>query len=220
MLPLIVARHRNPRFLESFLSGHPLTLVEGFPFPHHQKGDLAHRREVPAGSHASVGADDGGHPLVEHRHERLRDLRAAAGEADGVNVGAGQHRGPDHFDGKRLSDPRCVVVNQILLELVLLLRREDDVDQVSDPGVDAVHRDFLFDPPLHHLPAGLDPLQRVVRKLHFLPESRHLDDIIRFEPLALDLNGHRRRTIPKVSEMCDIFGSAVKVSLAAFRRVR
>ena len=70
--------------------------------------------------------------------------------------------------GRGLADPGRVVVDEVALELLDLLVGQDDLGELADPGVDAVHDLVGGDLLLEHRAAGADPLERLRGELHRL----------------------------------------------------
>ncbi len=102
-----------------------LALEEGLALSHQQQRHLGHGGQVSARAHRSLLADDGCQPPVQHLDQRQRDLGPAARVPVGMDVDAPGHGRAHVFDGRRVADPRGVVVDQILLEFLHLVVGED-----------------------------------------------------------------------------------------------
>ncbi len=140
------------------LPGIPLALVEGLAFTHQQQGNLRHRRQVAAGAYRAFLANHRGDAFVEHLHQGLGDLRAAAGIAVSVHIDASGHGGAHVFDGRRIANSGGVVVDQVALELFYLLVIQHDFGKFTDPGIGAIHDFTGFYFFFQHSPAGVDAI--------------------------------------------------------------
>jgi hypothetical protein len=172
---------------------HPLALVEALAFAHERERELAHRGQVAARADAALLAHDGCHALVEHVHVRQGDFGAAAGVPATVHVDARDHRRAHVLDRGRPPDPRGVVVDQVLLELLDLLVGEHHLGELADPGVDAVHDLVGGDLLLEHPAALGDALDGVGRELHLLAVPRNVHHV--FDGEILSLQGHRHGVV-------------------------
>jgi hypothetical protein len=97
------------------------------------------------------------------------------------------------FDGGRVADAGGMVVDEVALELLDLLVVEDDLRELADPGVDAVHDLVGGDLLLEHPAALGDALDGVGRELHLLAVPRNVHHV--FDGEILSLQGHRHGVV-------------------------
>ena len=165
-------------------------LIKGFAFAHEEQGDLGHGGEVAARADRAFLADDGRHALVEHLDKGQRDFGPAAGASFGVDVDPAGHGPADVLDGSGVADAGGVVVDEIALEILDLLVRQDDFGEFADAGVDAVHDlaglDLVFD----HRPALLDLIQGFGRDFDAVSAAGDADERIGRQRFSVKNDGH------------------------------
>ncbi len=198
--PLMVARPSRawrpgtgmPAASRACGAGHAFALEEGLAFAHHQEGDLAHGREIAAGADRALFADHRGDPGIEHGDQGLGDLGSAARVAVGVDVGSQQHGAADPVLGAGFADPGGVVVDQVFLKLADLLVIQDDLGELADAGVDAVHDLARRDPLFEKRTAVNDPCAGIGVKFDLFAVAGDGHDVLDREVLAGDGDGHER----------------------------
>ena len=188
--------HGDPGRLEGGGAGHSRALEEGLALAHQQEGDLAHRREIAARAHRALLAHHRGDARIQHGDQGFGDLRPATRAAVGVDVDPQQHRGADVVLGAGVADPGGVVVDQVTLEIADLVVVENDLRELADPGVDAVHDLARRDPSVEKGPAADDPLAGIGVELDLFAVPRDRDHVLDREVLAGDSDGHERLLVP------------------------
>jgi hypothetical protein len=101
---------------------------------------MAQRCQVAARAHAALLGHHRDYPGVEHRQERVHQLRADAAGRSQKHVGPKQHEGPDDRAWQRSAYPGRMTADQVDLKLVELVGGDADVGELSEAGVDAVDR--------------------------------------------------------------------------------
>jgi len=134
---------------------------EALAFAHQAQRNLAHRREIAAGSDTALFANHRRHALVEHGHVGLGNHQAAAGVALGVHVDPPEHGRPHDLFRKR----------------------------IADAGIDPVHDLPGFDLAFEHGSAALNRPGRVTGQFHTLTVSGHGDDV--FDRQTVSIQRHR-----------------------------
>ncbi len=152
-------------------------MIEGFAFAHQQQRRLGHRSQVAARAHRALLTNNWCDAFVQHLHQCQGDLRSAAGIPMRMDVDPPCQRRTDILDRRRVPNPRRMVVDQVLLELLHLLVAEHRLRKLADAGVRAVHDFLIGQLLLQHRPADLDPLQGCGGELHFLVISCNCNDL-------------------------------------------
>ncbi len=113
-----------------------------------------------------------------------------AGVAVGVDVDPPRHRAADVLLRRGVSDAGRVVVDEVALEVLDLLVGQDDLGELPDPRVDAVHDLVGVDLLLEHRAAGADPLEGLRGELHLLAVPGDADEVRDRQRRAVQDDGH------------------------------
>ena len=113
-----------------------------------------------------------------------------------VHVNPSRHRAADVFDRRGITNAGGMVVDQVSLELFHLFIGQDNLGELPDPRVDAIHdlmrRDFL----LEHETANLDAFQRRRCKFDRLIVPRDLNQLVDCQSRSIQRDAHR--PLPRV----------------------
>ena len=93
-------------------------------------------------------------PAAEHLAQQVGDLGAGAGVAARQHRGAQQHHGADRVARQRRADAGRVRADQVALQLADLGRRDADLGEGAEAGVDAVDRRRVVAAVEHRLDHG------------------------------------------------------------------
>ena len=181
---------REPRRLERLGAREPPPLVERLPLAHEDEGHLGHGGQVAAGAHGPLLAHDRIHAAVQHLDHEFDELAADPRVAPAVRVEAGQHGRPRVLLGHRVAHACGVGVDQVPLVLADLLRVEDDLGQLADPRVHAVHDLLGGDLVLQQGAALVDPRGGLLADPDGFPASCDLDDVLRLQRVPVEYNDH------------------------------
>ena len=108
----------------------------------------------------------------------------------GVDVDPPRHRAADVLLRRRVADAGRVVVDEVALEVLDLLVGQDDLGELPDPRVDAVHDLVGVDLLLEDRAAGADPLERLRRELDLLSVAGDADEVRDRQRRAVQDDGH------------------------------
>ncbi len=182
---------RDPGPLQRGRDGQPLALVERLALADQDERELRHRGEVAAGADRSLLAHHGRDAAIEQLAHRLDEDRPDAGVPLAQDRDPRQNRGARIGDRERIAVSGRVAVDDVALELLRLLRSEDRLGQLADPGRDAVHHRALADLPLDELAAVRDALEGGGRQLDRLALPGDAVHILAAEPSLTDADAHR-----------------------------
>ena len=116
----------------------PLSLVDGLPLADEHQRQVGQGSQVATGTQRADAGDDGKHPAIEQRQQRLDHLQPHAGVAPDQRVGSNGQRRPRRLLVQRLAYPGGVAAHQVALQFGYLLQGDDAVLKSPEAGGDAV----------------------------------------------------------------------------------
>ncbi len=115
-------------------------------------GDVGQRGEVTTGTQRADLGDGGGQPEVEVQGQPFQYLGAHRRVPLGQRVQPRGEDGPGLVLGEERPHPGAVAADQVGLEFHLVVRPDEHVDHLAEPGGDPVHRGAVVDDVLEQLP--------------------------------------------------------------------
>ncbi len=125
-------------------------VVERLAFTDQHQREVGQRRQVAAGADRAARRHAGVDAMIEQGDQRLERGEADAREAFREHVGAQRHRRPHGADRQRIAQPGGVAAQQVELQRFERVRRDRDLGERTEAGVDAVRRLIAARAPFDH----------------------------------------------------------------------
>ena len=132
--------------------------LDQLAFTHQREPDVTQRRKVAARADAALLRHQRQESRVQDGNQRVHEIRTHAAGRPEQHVGAEQHQSAHDVGRKRIAHAGGVAADQVGLELVEIVRRDANVGELAESGVDPVHRAPTGDRGLDRFPAGDESL--------------------------------------------------------------
>ncbi len=174
------------------------------PHPSQDRLAFAQKAERQMGERGEIAARADGALLRNHRQQirvqkgqkRLDHPGAHARVAAGKHMGPQEDQGAGRALGKGRADPGAVAPDQVELQSFELVRRNADVLEMSEAGVDAIDLIASGEDPLDHGMRLLDTPDGPGRQRHADTAARHGRDLLEAQIFAVQNEGGHARKAP------------------------